>query len=248
MHTARRSFPGRSHHEEFRHGSGPVADGRRRARFRPAQRPRPGAWTDRSARTGGPSSPNRAARAETGPERPSVSVQDALLRPFSFPFASPTSLADVCEHLRQTLKAPVVLDRAALDRLELKPEDPVQLQLEGVRLKVGLKLLLDQVGLTFQVVPEDNLLILTDTQGSADPIDRVLTEIKALHRDVHDLQDAVDEILAALAPDEEGGGARMRKPTIIEEVPGENKPGEKTEPPPKGATDRPRSRPGACGA
>ena len=131
---------------------------------------------------------------------------------------APTSLADVCEHLRQTLKAPVVLDRAALDRQELKPEDPVQLQLEGVRLKMGLKLLLDQVGLTFQVVPEDNLLILTDSQGSADPIDRVLTEIKALHRDVHDLQDAVDEIRRSLGVDAEGG-AEMRKPTIIEEMP-----------------------------
>ena len=138
----------------------------------------------------------RPKRAPQGGDRAGpavVSVQDALLRPFSFPFATPTSLAEVCEHLHQTLKAPVVLDRAALDRLELKPEDPVQLRLEGVRLKVGLKLLLDQVGLTFQVVPEDNLLILTDTQGSADPIDRVLTEIKALHHDVHDLQDSVDE-------------------------------------------------------
>ena len=105
--------------------------------------------------------------------------------------------------------------------------------------------LLDQVGLTFQVVPEDNLLILTDSPGSADLIDRVLTEIKALHHDVHDLQDAIDEITAALMPDEEAGGARMRKPTIIEEVPGEKKPGEKPEPPPKGATDRPRSRAGA---
>ncbi len=201
----------------------------------------------------GPSFPQekvvgRSQRAPQDGDRPGpdmVSVQDALLRPFSFPFAAPTSLADVCEHLHQALKAPVVLDRAALGRLELKPEDPVQLQLEGVRLKVGLKLLLDQVGLTFQVVPEDNLLILTDSPGSADPIDRVLTEIKALHHDVHDLQDALDEITAALTPDEDGGGARMRKPTIIEEVPGEKKPGEKTEPPPKGTTDRPRSRAGA---
>jgi hypothetical protein len=190
----------------------------------------------------------RPERAPRGGDRDGpavVSVQDALLRPFSFPFATPTSLADVCEQLRQRLKAPVVLDLAALDRQELKPEDAVQLQLEGVRLKVGLKLLLDQVGLTFQVVPEDNLLILTDAQGSADPIDRVLSEIKALHRDVHDLQDSVDEIIAALGPEEDGGGARMRKPTIIEEVPGETKPGEKAAPPPKEGTDRPRSRRGA---
>jgi hypothetical protein len=173
-----------------------------------------------------------------------ISVQDALQRPFSFPFATPTSLADVCQYLRQTLRAPVVLDRAALDRLELKPEDPVQLQLDGVRLKTGLKLLLDQVGLTFQVVPEDNLLILTDTHGSSDPFDRVVSELKALHHDVHDLQDTVDDISWSLGVEGEGG-AKMRKPTIIEEVPGESKPGEKTEPAPKGAEDRPRTRRGS---
>ncbi len=89
----------------------------------------------------------------------------------------------------------------------MKPDDPVQLQLEGVRLKTGLKLLLDQVGLTYQVVPEDNLLILTDTQGSADPIDRVLSEIKALHRDLHDVQDAIDEIRGALGPRRRRGRA-----------------------------------------
>ena len=42
-----------------------------------------------------------------------ISVQDALQRPFSFPFAAPTALSDVCQYLRETLKAPVVLDRAA---------------------------------------------------------------------------------------------------------------------------------------
>jgi hypothetical protein len=176
----------------------------------------------------------------------SISVQDALQKPFPLPFAEPTSLADVRRHLSEALRAPVVLDLAALERLGLTPEAPVQLELEGVRLKTGLKLLLDQVELTFHVIPEDNLLVLTDSQGSSEPIDRVLSEIKALHRDVHDLQDAVEDILWALGLDEEEEGAKMRKPTIIEEVPAEAKPGEKPHPPPSGTTDRPakRSRPG----
>src|SRR5262249_28179550 len=94
---------------------------------------------------------------EAGAAAPSG--QGAMQRPFTLPFATPTSLSDVCEYLRKTLKAPVVLDRAALDRLEIEPEDEVQLQLEGVRLKTGLKLLLDQVGMTYQVIAEDNLLV-----------------------------------------------------------------------------------------
>jgi hypothetical protein len=184
---------------------------------------------------------DEAAPRERG--RSGISVQDALERPYAFPFAAPTALSEVVQHLRQTLRAPVVLDLAALERQEVKPDDPVQLQLEGVRLKTGLKLLLDQVGLTYHVVPGDNLLILTDTHGASDPLDQVLSELKALHRDVHDLQDAVDEITLALGIGSEGG-AKMRKPTIIEEVPGETKPGEKPDAAPQGVNERPRSRKG----
>jgi hypothetical protein len=147
-----------------------------------------------------------------------VTIQDALLRPYHFPFSRPTSLEAVCAHLRQTLKAPVVLDLAALDREDVKPQDAVQLDLEGVRLKTGLKLLLDQLGLTYRVVAEDNLLIITDTVGSEDPNDRMVAELRALHRDLHALQDAVEE-LRQYVGDEAGEGARVRKPTIIEEMP-----------------------------
>ncbi len=92
-------------------------------------------------------------------------LQDALLRPYRFPFSRPTPLQQVCTHLKQTLKAAVVLDLAALDRQDVEPDDPVQLELEGVRLKTGLKLLLDQVGLTYRIVAEDNLMIITDSEG-----------------------------------------------------------------------------------
>ena len=125
---------------------------------------------------------------------PRDSVQDALLKPYHFRFPHPTPLADVAQRLGLDLGLPVVLDLAALDRLDIKPEDTVKLELEGVRLKTGLKLLLDQVGLTYKVVAEDNLLILTDKQGSEDPIERVMAEIHELHRDIHDIQDALDEV------------------------------------------------------
>jgi hypothetical protein len=147
-----------------------------------------------------------------------------LHRPLSIPFGTPARLDEVCRHLGRILRAPVVLDKAALDRHELKPDDTVQLELEGVRLKTGLKLLLDQVGLTYRVVPEDNLLIVTDQEGAEDPVERVLAELKALHRDVHALQDEVDYLREDLGLDE--GGPKMRKPTIIEEKP-EEKAGEK---------------------
>ena len=167
----------------------------------------------------------------------SDSVQDALLKPYPFRFARPTPLADVAQQLSRELGLPVVLDLAALDRLDVKPEDAVKLELQGVRLKTGLKLLLDQVGLTYKVVAEDNLLILTDKQGSEDPIERVMAEIHELHRDIHDIQDALDEVreLTGLSG---ADGARVRKPTIIEEMP-ENQDAK----PQEGATSKPSTRP-----
>jgi len=146
-----------------------------------------------------------------------ATLQDALLRPYRFPFSRPTPLEQVCTHLRQTLNAPVVLDLAALDRQNVEPNDAVQLDLEGVRLKTGLKLLLDQLGLTYRVVAEDNLMIITDSAGSEDPNDRIVSELRALHRDLHELQDAVDELRDYLG-DDAGKGPRVRKPTIIEEM------------------------------
>ena len=138
------------------------------------------------------------------PRGGTASVQDVLLRPYRFPFNQPTTLTQVCLHLKQTLGVPVVLDIAALERQDVDADDTVQLELDGVRLKTGLKLLLDQVGLTYQVVPDDNLLIVTDRQGSEDPLDRVWTELRSLHRDLHDVQDTVDELADALYGEEAG--------------------------------------------
>ena len=81
-----------------------------------------------------------------------------------------------------------------------------------------MKLLLDQLGLTYRIVAEDNLMIITDAEGSDDPNSRIVSELRALHRDLHELQDAVDELRDYLG-DERGEGPRVRKPTIIEEMP-----------------------------
>lgn len=145
------------------------------------------------------------------------SIQQAMLRVFRLPFSRPTSLEEVRAHLQKSLNTPVVLDLAALSRQAVSPDDVVQLELDGVRLKTGLQLLLDQVGLTYRVVPEDELLILTDKEGSDDPLAKLRAEVRELHRDVHTIQDSVDDLIDLLAP--EGADLRMRKPTMIEELP-----------------------------
>jgi hypothetical protein len=163
--------------------------------------------------------PDRRSPAPAVPRASSTaSIQDALLKPYSFRFGRPTSLNELARRLSHDLGGAVVVDLAALERLDIKPEDSVKLELEGVRLKTGLKLLLDQVGLTYRLVPEDNLLILTDKEGSEDPVERLAAEVHELHRDIHDIQDSLDEVrelTGAQGPE----GAHVRKPTIIEELP-----------------------------
>ena len=175
-------------------------------------------------------------------------VADAMLLPIRLPFADPTTLDGLAAYLRKELKANVVLDLAALDRHDVKPTDTVRLDLSDVRLKTGLKLLLDQVGLVAKVVPEDNLLIVTDKAESDEPLLRVLDEIKALHRDVHSLQDDVKEIRSMLdvAPEDEPA-PRMRNPTIIEEKPGKEKDKDTDKPDDaeKAKPTNPRARPGS---
>jgi hypothetical protein len=151
-------------------------------------------WTLLAQERAGRGLARAKGEAGVGPRTGSVSIQDSLLRPLDLPFDQETTLEEVRLYLAKSLGAQVILDRAALDRLELVPEDTIQLDLKGVRLKVGLQLLLDQVGLAYRVVPEDNLLILTDLEGSDDPNKRIMAEIKSLHREIHDLQDAVDDL------------------------------------------------------
>ncbi len=151
-------------------------------------------WSSRAQDRAGRGKEAAPAKGAAAVPHGPTSVQDAMLRPFDLPFGEPTTLEGVRKHLAKALNAPVVLDLAALERLELTPEDTVQLDLKGVRLKVGLKILLDQVGLAPRVEPEDNLLILTGAQEGGDPAERTLAEIKALHRELHDLRDAVDDL------------------------------------------------------
>ena len=180
------------------------------------------------------------AATELARQGASGSIQDALLKPYAFRFARPTPLAEVAQRLGHDLGIPVVLDLAALERLDVTADDTVKLELQGVRLKTGLKLLLDQAGLTYKIVAEDNLLVLTDKQGSEDPIEQVMAEIHEIHRDIHDIQDALDEVRELTGLTGEERSASVRKPTIIEEVP--DNPDAK---PQEGAKPKPSKRPDA---
>ena len=172
----------------------------------------PGAFRAQSTEAKAPAVPAQA-RGDEG-----RTVLDVLNRPFAMPFARPTALEDVARQLEAVLGIPVVLDRAALTRLELVPTDSVQLELKGVRLKTSLQLLLDQVGMTYRAVPEDNLLILTDDRGSEEPLRLILDEIDTIHAELHDVRDELHTLKQNLPGMSDS--PTLRKPTIIEELPG----------------------------
>jgi hypothetical protein len=198
----------------------------------------PGGWGLLAQEQAGP----KRIAPEISPVRGSrVSLDEAMTRPFTFPFRDETTLESVVKLLQKELGANVVLDLAGLRRAEIVPEDHVKLDLKDVRLKTGLKLLLDQVGLTYKIVLEDNLLIITDERGTEDPTTRILLELKELHRDIHNLQDSVEDLSRSIVPVEENPA--VRKPTIIEEMPAEKG---QEKPKDKGKTDEPvgRTRPG----
>jgi len=167
---------------------------------------------------------------DAGEERRQTPKLSVLLeKPGTFPFVEETPLAAVAEHLRRDLNAQVVLDLAALKRLKLDENAAVRLDLKNVRRSTGLRLLLEQVDMTFRVEDEDNLLILTDRRGAADPLERLEARLDGMHREIHDLQDAVEEVYQTVAPREEG--PVLRTPTIIEELPEGETDGEVTVPP-----------------
>jgi hypothetical protein len=94
-------------------------------------------------------------------------------------------------------------------------------------------------------------MIITDQEGSEDPADRIWSELRALHRDLHAVQDAVDD-LADFVGLEGAEGPKVRQPTIIEEMPdnpgdkpaiGPEKPGRGTDKPNETGVPIPGSRP-----
>ncbi len=168
-------------------------------------------------------SQSRAQQGAAVKTSQSTHIAEAMYQPLRLPFGKGATLDELVAYLRKETHANVVLDLAALSRLKLTPAAKVRLDLDEIRLRTGLKLLLDQVGLTTKIIAEDNLLIITDRTEADDLLSRLAEEVKELHRDLHVVQDDVREVRSFVsAPVEEviEPEAKMRNPTIIEEVPG----------------------------
>jgi len=104
-----------------------------------------------------------------GMDAKSRAIQAKLDSPIAIPFASETPLEDVLKYVKQATAddrlpagIPFYVDPTSLQDSEVTMASTVQLNLEGVTLRRGLGLMLDQLKLTFAV--EDGLLIIS-TEG-----------------------------------------------------------------------------------
>lgn len=89
-------------------------------------------------------------------------IEQTLAKPVTFDFADST-LSDVMDFLRDFTGQNIVLDRPALEEEGVSADTTVSLKLTGVSLRSALRLVLDQVNLTY-VIRDDVLLVTSKTR------------------------------------------------------------------------------------
>ncbi len=114
----------------------------------------------------------------------SRAIQEALNEPVSMSFANETPLEDVLEYIKSATagpngkpRIPIYVDPVGLQQAEKTMTSPVTIDLEGVPLKTTLTLLLQQLGLMFNV--KEGLLIITSESSENIRTPRTELEEKA---------------------------------------------------------------------
>jgi hypothetical protein len=116
-------------------------------------------------------------------------TSEAILRkleePISMSFANETPLEDVLKYIKSATQGPadtglpIYVDPVGLNEAEKTMTSPVTLDLEGVPLRITLRLLLKQLGLTYDV--KDGLLTIT-AEGSEDRPIAILEHVRRARR------------------------------------------------------------------
>ncbi|WP_169975403.1 tetratricopeptide repeat protein [Tautonia rosea] len=95
-----------------------------------------------------------------------LEIQRRLEQPISMPFDTDTPLADALEYIRQATAdeklingIPIYVDEIGLQEAEQSLQSPIKINLDGIPLKTTLRLMLDQLDLSYTVY--DDLLEIT---------------------------------------------------------------------------------------
>jgi hypothetical protein len=94
-------------------------------------------------------------------------IREQLNEPLSMPFPNQTSFQDVIKYIKTATRAPklpdgipIYIDPQGLKAAAIKEDARIVINLEGVKIKTSLRLLLKQLGLGYVV--KDGLLIITN--------------------------------------------------------------------------------------
>ena len=107
-------------------------------------------------------------------EPASTAVLKKLETPISMSFPNETPLEDVLKYIKSATQGPadtglpIYVDPIGLNEAEKTMTSPVTLDLEGVPLRITLRLLLKQLGLTYDV--KEGLLTITSEKSEYRPV------------------------------------------------------------------------------
>jgi hypothetical protein len=124
-----------------------------------------------------------------------------------------TPLEDVVAFLSDQHKIPIQIDRKALDSIGVGTDSPITKNFKALSLRSALRLILDELNLTY-VVDHEVLLITTPERAEANAQVRIYN-VEALLRDgltVQELAAALHEALHPELPPPAAGGLAARMP------------------------------------
>src|SRR5262249_16949741 len=125
--------------------------------------------------------PLSAARAASDKSAKSQAVMARLEQPLAMSFANPTPLADVLKYIKSSTSGtggssiPIYVDPRGLEQNGATVSSPVTIDLDGVPLKMSLRLMLKQLGLAYCV--RDGVLIISSVEGVREELAEAASEM-----------------------------------------------------------------------
>jgi hypothetical protein len=118
-----------------------------------------------------------AALAASDKASKNQSLTTRLDQPLTMSFANPTPLEDVLKYIKSTPNGkaiPIYVDPKGLELVGQTMNSPVTIDLDGIPLKMSLRLVLKQLGLAYCV--RDGVLIISSVQGIREELAEAASE------------------------------------------------------------------------
>jgi hypothetical protein len=140
----------------------------------PARRKAPAPQGPKPSRNACPSAAQKGPCKEL---RTGAAIKQALAEKARFEF-SDTPLCDLIEFIKDQHKLAIQLDKKALDDVGVAPDVPITCNIEGISLCSALKLVLHNLGLTFQIWNE--VLMITTPEQAESRLEIVVYDVADL--------------------------------------------------------------------